>query len=93
IYEDDNPYGSDGHGVWVTSCMAVNKPGVYVGTAPEANYWLFRTEDQSSEQLIEQDYWVSAAEYADSVGVDLINSSLYYGTGYGSPPEMYRFET
>lgn len=93
IYEDDNPYGSDSHGVWVASCMAVNKPGVYVGTAPEANYWLFRTEDQSSEHLIEQDYWVSAAEYADSVGVDLINSSLYYGTGYYSPPEMYRYET
>ena len=38
IFDDADPYGVDVHGVWVTSCMAVNIPGVYVGTAPEANY-------------------------------------------------------
>lgn len=39
IYENDDPYAIDTHGIWVTSCMAVNQPGVYVGTAPEASYW------------------------------------------------------
>lgn len=82
IYENDNPYSADEHGVWVTSCMAINKPGIYVGTAPEANYWLLRTEDKESELPIEEDYWTSAIEFADSVGVDLVNSSLYYTDGY-----------
>lgn len=90
IYEDMNPYNTDDHGVWVTSCMATDKPGYYVGTAPNANYWLLRTEDESSEYAIEGDYWVSAIEYADSAGVDVVNTSLYYTyhDGYGS----YKYE-
>ena len=66
------------HGLSVLSCMATNKPGVMIGTAPEASYWLLRSEDSDSEYPIEQDYWVAAVEYADSVGVDLINTSLGY---------------
>ncbi|HEY4325095.1 MAG TPA: S8 family serine peptidase [Mucilaginibacter sp.] len=91
VYENPDPYSIDSHGVWVTSCMAVNKPGNYVGTAPEANYWLFRTEDESSEFPIEEDYWVNAIEYADSVGVDIVNSSLYYTNGYYIPSARYTF--
>jgi hypothetical protein len=85
IYERPGPYDSDSHGVWVTSCMATNKPGFYIGTAPEASYWLFATEDQSSEQPIEEDYWVAAIEYADSAGVDVVNTSLSY-TQYDTTP-------
>ncbi|KQS27070.1 S8 family serine peptidase [Dyadobacter sp. Leaf189] len=92
IFENDDPYSVDSHGVWVTSCLAANVPGYYVGTAPEANYWLLRTEDQSSEYPIEEDYWVNAAEYADSAGVDIINSSLYYSTGYTFPSIVYSFK-
>lgn len=91
VYENDDPYAVDMHGVWVSSCMAVNQPGTYVGTAPEANYWLLRSEDQSSEQHVEEDYWASAAEFADSVGVDIINSSLYYGPESFYNP-AYQFE-
>jgi subtilisin family serine protease len=91
VYENDDPYAVDMHGVWVSSCMAVNQPGTYVGTAPEANYWLLRSEDQSSEQHVEEDYWASAAEFADSVGVDIINSSLYYGPQSFYDP-AYKFE-
>ncbi len=91
VYENDDPYAVDMHGVWVSSCMAVNQPGTYVGTAPEANYWLLRSEDQSSEQHVEEDYWASAAEFADSVGVDIINSSLYYGPESFYNP-AYKFE-
>ncbi len=80
IYEDLNPYNVDEHGVWVTACMATNKPGYYIGTAPEANYWLLRSEDLSGDYPAEEDYWVAALEYADSVGVDVVNSSLYYVT-------------
>lgn len=92
VYENDNPYAVGSHGVWVTSCMAVNQPGKYIGTAPEANYWLLRTEDESSEYPVEEDYWVNAAEFADSAGVDIINSSLYYTTSYGIVSARYRFE-
>jgi len=66
------------HGTKVLSAMAVNCPNVYIGSAPNASYWLLRCEDQQSEQLVEEDYWAMAAEFADSVGVDVINSSLGY---------------
>lgn len=60
--------------------MASNIPNILVGTAPEASYWLIRTEDPSSEYLIEEENWIAGAEFADSVGVDIINSSLGYTT-------------
>jgi serine protease AprX len=66
------------HGMNVLSCMVANKPGEMVGSAPKANYWLIRTEDANSETLVEEIYWAIGAEFADSVGVDIINSSLGY---------------
>lgn len=69
---------SNQHGLNVLSCMATNKPYEFVGTAPEANYILLRSEDSRSEFPIEEDYWVAAIEYADSIGVDIVNSSLGY---------------
>jgi subtilisin family serine protease len=66
------------HGTMVLSAMAVEVPGYYIGTAPEASYLLLRCEDQHTESLAEEDYWAAAVEYADSVGVDVINSSLGY---------------
>jgi len=92
VYENNDPYATGYHGLDVTSCMAVNLPGKYVGTAPEANYWLFRTEDEASEFPVEEDYWVAAAEYADSAGVDIINSSLYYATSYSIDYGRYKYE-
>jgi len=89
VYENDDPYSIDTHGVWVTSCMALNKSGSYVGTAPEANYWLLRTEDEATEFPVEEDYWTSAIEFADSVGVDLVNSSLSYSDGYSYLTKRY----
>jgi subtilisin family serine protease len=58
--------------------MAANLPGRMVGTAPKANYWLLRTEEVASETIQEEINWAVAAEFADSVGVDIINSSLGY---------------
>ena len=71
-------YRETDHGTKVLSAMASNEPTVLVGTAPEARYWLIRCEDQQSEQPVEEDYWAMAAEFADSAGVDIINSSLGY---------------
>ena len=66
------------HGTMVLSCMGTNLPGIFVGTAPEADYWLIRTESGYFEQMCEEDFWAMGAEFADSVGVDMINSSLGY---------------
>ena len=66
------------HGMSVLSCMGGNVPGELIGTAIKASFWLLRTEDAASEYLIEEDNWVAAAEFADSAGVDIINSSLGY---------------
>ncbi|HPT13621.1 MAG TPA: S8 family serine peptidase [Bacteroidales bacterium] len=73
------------HGTMVLSTMAANLPGIMVGTAPKADYWLIHTEDNAGEAVIEEYYWVSGAEFADSVGADVINSSLGYTTFINSP--------
>jgi len=77
---DPDIFGSHSHGTMVLSTMGANLPGQMVGTAPQADYWLLRSEDGGSEYLIEELNWVSAAEFADSVGADIINSSLGYTT-------------
>ncbi len=73
------------HGQFVLSCMAANEEGLMVGTAPKANYWLIRTEDARKEYLLEEYFWIDGAEFADSVGVDIINSSLGYNKGFETP--------
>jgi subtilisin family serine protease len=66
------------HGTKVLSAMAAYAPEVIMGTAPDAAYWLLRSEDHDTEQPVEEDYWTMAAEFADSIGADIINSSLGY---------------
>jgi len=68
------------HGTSVLSTMGANLPGEMVGTAPHASYWLLRTEDADIEVLAEEYNWAAGAEFADSVGADVINSSLGYTT-------------
>ncbi|MBT6164002.1 MAG: S8 family serine peptidase [Crocinitomicaceae bacterium] len=71
-------YAHHRHGTAVLGTIAGNLEDSLIGTAPESTFWLYRTEDAYSEYLIEEDYWVAAAEHADSIGVDLINTSLGY---------------
>lgn len=66
------------HGTQVLSCMATDTAYGIWGTAPEARYFLIRTEFSPTETPIEEDMWVEGAELADSIGADLINSSLGY---------------
>lgn len=73
-----NVYVTHYHGRNVLSCMGANISGLMVGTAPKAEFWLLRSEDGITENIIEEYNWVSAAEFADSVGADVINSSLGY---------------
>ncbi|WP_455966727.1 S8 family peptidase [Bacteroides fluxus] len=73
-------YAESSHGMMVLSCIGMNQPDIMTGTAPEASFWLLRSEDEYSEHLVEQDYWAAAVEFADSVGVDVLNTSLGYYT-------------
>lgn len=85
-----NVYEEDTHGMMVLSCIGTNTPGTFVGTAPEAAFWLLRSEDGYSEQMVEEDNWCAAVEFADSVGVDVVNTSLGYSR-YDNPADNVRY--
>ena len=68
------------HGTHCLSVMSSDGSLKLLGSAPEAEYFLIRTECSQSETLLEEDMWVAGAELADSIGADLINSSLGYMT-------------
>lgn len=78
VSPDIDPYVAGNHGALVLSAMAAEKKGTFIGSAPKARYWLLCSEDEHSEFPIEEDLWTTAAEFADSAGVDIISSSLGY---------------
>jgi serine protease AprX len=73
-------YGYSSHGTQVLSTMAGILNGQYAGTAPDAAYALYITENSSAEQPFEMDNLVAAMERADSIGADIITISLGYNT-------------
>ncbi len=79
-FNDTYVYESHPHGTNVLSTMAVLKNNDFVGTAPKATYALIRTEEGAHEYILEEYTWVIGAELADSIGADVINSSLGYST-------------
>lgn len=83
-------YGLSTHGSQVLSTMAADMEGVMIGTAPDASYLLCITEDVSMERRIEEALWVAAAAYADSIGIDIINTSLGY-TEFDEESESYTY--
>ena len=83
---DDDVYEASTHGTSVMGTMAGIIPNELIGTAPEASYFLAITEDVTSEYLIEEDNWIAGAEMADSIGADIITTSLSYTTF--DDPEM-----
>ena len=79
------------HGMSVLSCLGLYRPVLLTVSSPDASFWLLRSEDEYSEHLVEQDYWSAAVEFADSVGVDVINTSLgYYSFDDKSKNYKYR---
>jgi subtilisin family serine protease len=78
VFPGESVFNEDEHGTKALSCLAANIPGLMTGTAPEADYWLIKSEDGRSEYPIEEDYWIAAVEFADSVGSEVISSSLGY---------------
>lgn len=81
------------HGTRVLSTMAANKQNNYIGAAPEANFYLFITEDNATEGIHEEIYWSIAAEMADTLlGMNVIlSTSLGYSNGFDNPAQEYMY--
>ena len=75
---DGDIFSAIDHGTKVVSTMAINLPHKVMGSAPQASYLLLRSEDPLTEFPVEEDYWIAAIEYADSIGIKLVNTSLGY---------------
>jgi len=80
VRHDGDVFDDHYHGRSVLSCMAADLDGVILGTAPGADYVLIRTENAESEYPVEEDNWIAGAELADSIGCDVLNTSLGYTT-------------
>jgi hypothetical protein len=80
VASDESIYNSHTHGRSVSSIMCADLGMEYQGVAVEAEYILIRSETGATEYIEEEYAWVAAAEYADSLGADIINSSLGYST-------------
>lgn len=91
VARSTNFYSGDSHGTNVLSTIGGYIDGQYVGTAPDASFYLFRTEDAINEVPLEESLWVEAAEKADSLGVDVINSSLGYSSFFDEPRYNYSY--
>ena len=90
VDNDETVYTSHTHGTAVMSILAGRIPGVIQGTAPDADFMLFRTEDVATEYSVEEDFWAAGAEFADSAGADIISSSLGYYV-FDDAPSSYKF--
>lgn len=84
-------YEGQKHGMNVLSTIAAQTPYSFVGTAPDASFYLLVSEDDSTEHKVEEDYWCEAVEYADSVGCDVITSSLGY-TEFDDTAEDFKYK-
>ncbi|MEM6343026.1 MAG: S8 family serine peptidase [Bacteroidota bacterium] len=91
VDNDDEVYHASAHGTQVLSTIAANLPGKMVGMAPHVTVLLARTEDAASETRQEEHNWVKAVEWADSIGVDIIHSSLGYAL-FDTKAESYEYK-
>lgn len=91
VERSENFYTGNNHGTNVLSTIGGFLEGEYVGSAPDASFYLFRTENAAVEVPLEETLWVEAAERADSLGVDVINTSLGYST-FDNPNYSYSYE-
>ncbi|MFD2570593.1 S8 family serine peptidase [Spirosoma soli] len=82
---------SDTHGTEVLAAIAGSDPidNIQYGLATDATFYLARTDQGNKEFRGEEDNWVAAMEWMDSLGVRLINTSLGYAKGMSNPKENY----
>lgn len=90
VARNNDVFSTHNHGTMTLSCMAGFVDGQLVGTAPDAGYYLYITEDVADENPVEESYWVEAAEEADRLGVDIISTSLGY-FAYDNPSYSHTY--
>jgi len=78
VYGSTSVYSQSTHGTSCLSTIGAYDPNEMVGTAYKASFYLFHTEDGDGENIVEEYNWVSGAELADSLGVDVCTTSLGY---------------
>jgi subtilisin family serine protease len=88
---DSTDMGEGSHGTATLSVIGGFKEGKLIGPAFSSNYILAKTENTDSETPIEEDNWIAALEWADSIGVDVTSTSLGY-LGYDAPFVGYTWE-
>lgn len=67
-----------GHGTGTWSLAGGCVPGQLIGPAYGADWAIYHTEDNYQEMPIEEDHWAAALQRADSIGADVVSSSLAY---------------
>lgn len=88
---DENDMGEGSHGTMTLSNIGGFAPGNLIGPAFNSDYVLAKTENTDSETPIEEDNWIAALEWADSIGVDVTSTSLSY-LDYDPPYPSYTWE-
>lgn len=91
VNRSTNFYAGNGHGTMVLSTIGGYIPNKLIGTAPDAAFYLFITEDVDQESPLEESLWVEAVEEADRLGVDIVNTSLGY-FDYDNESYSYTFQ-
>ncbi len=76
--EPGDPDGQDSHGTATLSCVGAAYDGELYGGAYNASFAVGKTEKVDEEIEVEEDYWVEGVEWADSLGADIVSSSLGY---------------
>ncbi|MCD4770719.1 MAG: S8 family serine peptidase [Bacteroidales bacterium] len=90
VLQTDFVFDHSYHGTAVLSILAGDIPGYIAGSAPGAGYILLRSEDIGTEYPVEEDFWVAAAEFADSAGADILSTSLGYSL-FDDPAYNYSY--
>lgn len=91
VFPGRTVFNAGTHGTMALSCIGGYKEDEMIGTAPKASFYLAKTEDERSENKIEEDNWVAGIEWADSLGCDVLNSSLGYSK-FDNEEQSYKYK-
>ncbi len=91
VTREINADGTGSHGTRTFSDIGALLGDEMTGTAPQASFYLYVTEDGLEESPVEEAYWVEALERADSLGVDVVNTSLGY-QDFDNPAYDHQYE-
>lgn len=89
VSDQPGQMGTGNHGTYTLSALAGFEPSRLIGPAYGASFILAKTENTDWERHVEEDDWIAGAEWADSIGADIISSSLGYSTGFTNGEPSY----